>query len=397
MSAITSEVRAGSPSRALLLLIACVGVLGVSACGVFSDSDPDSEGQGSDSAWYNTSGLKELFGDYDPANPLYVTNPARIAQLKSRGAYLTKNVAACGACHGAKAGDPQSELSGGRLMRDSFGQVRAANITPDRETGIGKWNVGAVMRAMRASLDIDGKPLSIDLHRSFRWMSDEDAAAIAVFVLSGTPVQNKVERRELGGFERNEWGLFPQHRDIAGYVPELKADIPIPYGRYLAHHVAQCSACHTAGGGIFTSAVPFAGRDGEVSKIETPVGLLISLYDSFSRSEVEGAEKAMPYLSKKGREELRRRMPGEDEMTSNQPSGVDAVLEAGEFPLIGPDIRGESPTGLAEWSEDDIVRFLSSGEVPGGGRRDGRLCPWPFFNGMRTKDKQAIAEFLKTL
>ena len=381
--------------RAWKVLAASV-LLGATSCGWFSDKEPE---QGTeDTAWYNTSGLKTLFGDYDDADPLYVSAPSRIRALQQRGEYLTKHVAACGACHGALAGDETSELSGGRPMRDSFGPVNAANITPDKETGIGEWNVGAVTRAMRASLDIDGKPMSLDLHRSYRWMSDEHANAIAVYVLTREPVKNLVERRELGGFERNAWGLFPQHREVDGYIPEFETDKPVPYGRYLSHHVSQCAACHTAGGGIFSSATQFAGTEGEpISVVETPVDVIVSLYESFTRDEVEGAKQAMDFVSEEGRAELKARLPEEEVEVQPSKPARDLALEEGEFPIVGPDIRGNSLSGLGDWDDDDIVRYLSSGMTPEGVKRDGRFCPWPFYRGMQMSEKEAIAAFLKTL
>ena len=202
-----------SALRRVAVLTVALAV-GAAACGLSENQQPEAAEPESSSPWYNTSGIKEIFGDFDPAAPLYVSNPQRIVELEQRGEYLAKNAAACGSCHMGAPGQTDGALSGGRLMRDSFGEVSAANITPDKETGIGNWNVGAVMRAMRASLDLRGRPLSIDLHRSYRWMSDEDAAAIAVYVLRQPAVTNKVDRRELGGFERNSWGLFPEHRDI---------------------------------------------------------------------------------------------------------------------------------------------------------------------------------------
>ena len=53
-----------------------------------------------------------------------------------RGRYLTL-VADCGACHTDSGGKP---FSGGRPIETPFGKVLAANITRDRETGIGNWS-----------------------------------------------------------------------------------------------------------------------------------------------------------------------------------------------------------------------------------------------------------------
>ena len=103
-----------------------------------------------------------------------------------------------------------------------------------------------IKRALRSSIGKDSQALSLDLHSAYRWMSDYDATAIAVYLLSLPPASSPVERRVLGGFQRRSWGIFSQHREVAGYVPALP-ERPIPqYGRYLARSVAACAFCHTA-------------------------------------------------------------------------------------------------------------------------------------------------------
>ncbi|MEA2772439.1 MAG: hypothetical protein QOD93_5401, partial [Acetobacteraceae bacterium] len=53
-----------------------------------------------------------------------------------RGRYLAV-AADCGACHTTQG---SGELfAGGRPIETPFGRILAANITPDRETGIGAW------------------------------------------------------------------------------------------------------------------------------------------------------------------------------------------------------------------------------------------------------------------
>ena len=60
----------------------------------------------------------------------------RFTQIE-QGRYLT-SVADCTACHT----DPGSGTSfaGGRSIETPFGSIRAPNITPDLETGIGAWS-----------------------------------------------------------------------------------------------------------------------------------------------------------------------------------------------------------------------------------------------------------------
>ena len=61
-----------------------------------------------------------------------------------RGAYLVRGIAACGNCHTPKG--PEGDLPGmelaGMTYTDSEGKViyQLPNITPDRNTGLGKWD-----------------------------------------------------------------------------------------------------------------------------------------------------------------------------------------------------------------------------------------------------------------
>src|SRR5262249_59599356 len=81
------------------------------------------------------------------------TDPAVLA----RGEYLAYGPAHCIECHGGspdallKLGDGQKvPLSGGlRLAIGPLGAVYAKNITPDRETGIGRYSNGPLPRLMR--------------------------------------------------------------------------------------------------------------------------------------------------------------------------------------------------------------------------------------------------------
>src|SRR6476619_4685441 len=82
-----------------------------------------------------------------------------------RGKYLVDGVLTCGNCHTprAKGGvyDMARQLSGGPQVFDepSF-TVRGANITPDKETGIGKWSDADLKRALRKGIQPNGVALA---------------------------------------------------------------------------------------------------------------------------------------------------------------------------------------------------------------------------------------------
>src|SRR4051812_17643720 len=64
------------------------------------------------------------------------------AQLVARGAQLA-SAGNCIACHTVAGGQP---FAGGLAMPTPFGTLYSTNITPDAETGIGRWSQQAFMR-----------------------------------------------------------------------------------------------------------------------------------------------------------------------------------------------------------------------------------------------------------
>jgi hypothetical protein len=86
-----------------------------------------------------------------------------------RGKYLVNTIMACGNCHTPKDsnGTPilERELSGGLTFTIPPFNGAAANITPDRETGIGDWSDDDIKRAIThgarpANARLPGVPLA---------------------------------------------------------------------------------------------------------------------------------------------------------------------------------------------------------------------------------------------
>src|SRR5262245_26567740 len=71
------------------------------------------------------------------------------AALVGKGAQLAR-IGNCMDCHTAPAGKP---YAGGRGLKTPFGTVYGTNITPDPETGIGRWSLAAFSRALREGID----------------------------------------------------------------------------------------------------------------------------------------------------------------------------------------------------------------------------------------------------
>ncbi|NDC38520.1 MAG: alcohol dehydrogenase, partial [Proteobacteria bacterium] len=52
---------------------------------------------------------------------------------------------------------------------------------------------------------------------------------------------------------------------------------------------------------------------------------------------------------------------------------------------------------LGAWSEDEIIKYLRTGQTPGGRAVDDRFCPVGFYRNADQADLVAIAKFLKTV
>src|SRR5262245_27796756 len=117
-------------------------------------------------------------GPIDPALPR-AADPFDKA-LVLRGARLAA-IGNCITCHTAVTG---RAYAGGYPLRTPFGTVYGTNITPDPDTGIGRWSEAAFVRAMREGVDREGRHLYPAFpYEYFTRLSDEDLHALYAFVM----------------------------------------------------------------------------------------------------------------------------------------------------------------------------------------------------------------------
>jgi mono/diheme cytochrome c family protein len=118
------------------------------------------------------------------------------------GKYLVQGRAPCYACHSAdfaKVDDLVPErsagyLGGGNPMPDLVGRtVQTANITPDPETGIGKWSEDEFVRAVRFGVRPDRSVLLYPMV-PLPELSDEEVRAIYAYLLTVPAIHNPVSR-----------------------------------------------------------------------------------------------------------------------------------------------------------------------------------------------------------
>lgn len=207
---------------------------------------------------------------FDTINTVMLS-PEELQSLTLKGEYLTK-IAACGSCHGAST-NSKSPLSGGRTYSDEIGEIVVPNITSDVASGIGSWSIGDLKKAIREGIGKGGRLLSPRAHSSYRWMSDEDALGISIYLTKTEPRKNKIAYRNVSSFDNKKWGLISQHSEIVGYVPNLPEKSAGYRGLYLVSFVQNCARCHSPGETMadkkefldgFTGILPFSDSKEEV-------------------------------------------------------------------------------------------------------------------------------------
>ena len=209
-----------------------------------------------------TAPLAGCGGGHVPLPDLSAASIGDTAGLVQRGEYIVRSVAVCGHCHAADPRDADGPLSGGMAFRNwRLGTIRASNLTPDPETGLGRWTDAEIVRAIRSGEDRKGHVLApVMPYAWFRGMSDRDALAVARYLRSQPPVRNEVRNRPSLVYRAARFFVLKPERPTAPMAPRPEPDAD--YGRYLANHVSLCGDCHTPRSGLQQKADldrPFAG------------------------------------------------------------------------------------------------------------------------------------------
>jgi mono/diheme cytochrome c family protein len=212
-----------------------------------------------------------------------------------RGRYLV-TAGDCVACHTASGGKP---FAGGRPVETPFGTIYSANITPDRETGIGAWTDDEFYNALHSGIAPSGAHLYPAFpYPYFTKATREDVRAIRAYLRTLDPVKSSPPPPDLTwplgySFLMSAWNslFFDQttFETTAGKSDEWNR------GAYLVQGLGHCGACHTPKN--------FAGGDESEHALQGGV--------------IQG--------------------------------------------WFAPDITNAERTGLASWSTDDLVQYLKTG------------------------------------
>lgn len=285
---------------------------------------------------------------YDVPSPeVHVsTDPAVLAH----GEYLVYGPAHCVECHGSSFDGLQKlaegvkvPMSGGiKFPMGPLGTVYSGNLTPDAETGIGRYSDAQIARMMRWSVRPDGRA-SVEPMMPFGNMSEDDLVAIISYLRAQPPVRNAVPANEwtlMGKVVRSFVGVMKPRRSIHPPRVAPSQGMTKERGEYLARYVANCSGCHTP-------------RDPKTFAATGP---------EFS---------------------------GGFEMEPLPAAGVDP-----NFWFRAPNITPKAGSALMNFPDRDtfIARFQKGGRL-----YDGSPMPWEAFARMTTEDLGAVYEYLHTL
>ena len=170
-----------------------------------------------------------------------------------RGQYLVYGPAACAYCH-----VPRSEwarlaqgellpLTGDHVFPLPFGEIRSANITPDRVTGIGGRTDRELARILRYGVRADGRA-AVPL-MEFE-LTDDDLTAVISFLRSRAGLPHAVPEHRLTrlGKALMSFAITPKGPSAAP-AHASPTGPSVQRGEYLANDVSSCVACHTDRGG----------------------------------------------------------------------------------------------------------------------------------------------------
>ena len=260
-------------------------------------------------------------------------------ELVQRSAYLAR-AGDCLACHTAPEGQP---FAGGVPLNTPIGMIYSTNITPDLETGIGRYSMDDFVKVMREGVAKDGHRLYPAMpYTSYANLSQEDLLALYAYFMQGMePVHNPNHPTQLS------WPLSMRslmavwnalYLKKAEYATDPNKSASWNRGAYLVQGLGHCGGCHT------------------------PRGVL--------SQEKAGSEKD-------GRQYL-----------------AGATLDNWH----ASPLTGDRETGLHAWSKDEIVEFLRTGRT----ERVAALGVMAEVVGKSTQyltdqDLMAIAEYLKSL
>ncbi len=247
------------------------------------------------------------------------------------------NAGGCASCHATSDDETRMKLSGGKPLVTPFGTFHPPNISPDKKDGIGEWSEAEFIRAMREGVSPQGQHYYPAFpYSSYRGMSADDVADIFAYLKSLPAVEGKAPTHDLA---------FPfSIRQGVGFWKLL----------YLTSSVITPDTKQSAEWNRGRYLVESAGHCAECHSPRNALGAII---------------------------------------TEKRFSGGPNPEGKGRSPNLTQD-----KTGLANWSEEDLVTLLKDGFTPDYDSVGGSMAEVVRnTSALKDEDRQAMAVYLKSL
>lgn len=253
------------------------------------------------------------------------------------GEYLFR-AAGCENCHTDRE-HGGAALAGGRKLATPLGEFYAPNITPDPDTGIGRWREADFRRALREGRGPDGRHYYPSFpYAAYSRMSDADIADLWAYLKTVAPIRQANRPHALPWYLKPRallagWKLL--YFRPASQVPAPRNDAQWQRGAYLVQALGHCAECHTP-----------RNRLG---------GFRIGLYLAGDKAGAEGG--------------------------------------------LVPNITPDKETGIGRWSRGELVQYLKTGMRPDGDSAGGLMAE-VIDNGLShltEADIEAMASYLRSV
>ena len=177
-------------------------------------------------------------------------SPLATAGDVRKGEYLVR-AGDCVACHTVQGGRP---YTGGRAIPTPFGTLYSSNITPDADTGIGKWSADEFWRALHDGRAKDGSFLYPAFpYTSYTKVSREDSDAMYAY-LASIPKVSQPNRPHEMRFPYDKRALLAGWRVLyfkeGTFKPDHRQSEEWNRGAYLVLGLGHCADCHAERGAL---------------------------------------------------------------------------------------------------------------------------------------------------
>ncbi|EHH67404.1 cytochrome c [Gluconobacter morbifer] len=268
--------------------------------------------------------------------PAFAANAQSVSAdtiVAERGHYLAI-AADCAACHTAPGGG--KAFAGGYGIASPLGSIYSTNITPSKEHGIGNYTEEEFAHALREGIRRDGAHLYPAMpYTSYTKLTDEDVHALYVyFMTSVKPVEST-----------------PQ-----------KTALPFPYSIRASMAVWNV---------LFLDDTRFKSDPAKSAEVNR------GHYLSYALAHCD---------------------------TCHTPRNA-MMAETGSSPLAGaslsswyaPNITSDPHSGIGDWSNEDLFRYLKTGDVPGKAQAGGPMAEAieHSFQYLNDNDLRAIVAYIK--